>query len=422
MAKKKSKSKANGEAAAPATTAAPPKSEPASVPESTKPKAEITSSANPASTTTDSQKKPSSSTSTTVLDTFASFKVLPITFPPITLSLSHITTFADHTPAAATESRAIEHCIYFKRHDVRGNSNSKKKKAAAAGGDDAEDGEENAGNKQGFSSTSLPQGRTLFLLNLPVDASEAHLRRLFRRCGEIQEVIIHNEGKHIRSARKMGKGEDEDNEDAMETVDDDESDEEEAEEKKQLERYLWIPHRSGCSAHVIFSETAAVDRALNMTKRRRVWSDREEDGEGASGGHLHGMQKWISQFFTHSRTPLSTLQSRVDAHIKDFLSEEAARRAELLAKRNQPDEDGFVLVTRARGRRNTNTDGSGATVTAARPDEVKALKPKSKELKNFYRFQMREEKRQQLADLRRKFEEDKRRIATLKAARRFKPY
>ncbi|KAJ3280214.1 Ribosomal RNA-processing protein 7 A, partial [Borealophlyctis nickersoniae] len=90
--------------------------------------------------------------------------------------------------------------------------------------------------------------------------------------------------------------------------------------------------------------------------------------------------------------------------------------------RNVPDEDGFVLVTRARGRRNTNADASGATVTAARPEEVKKLKPKKKELVDFYRFQMRESKRNQLADLRRKFEEDKKKIAALKANRRFKPY
>ena len=39
-----------------------------------------------------------------------------------------------------------------------------------------------------------------------------------------------------------------------------------------------------------------------------------------------------------------------------------------------------------------------------------------------YRFQVREEKRERLADLRKKFEEDKARIARMKTQRKFKPF
>lgn len=47
---------------------------------------------------------------------------------------------------------------------------------------------------------------------------------------------------------------------------------------------------------------------------------------------------------------------------------------------------------------------------------------KAKELKNFYRFQMREERQSKLAELRKKFEEDKQRVARMKANRSFKPF
>lgn len=40
---------------------------------------------------------------------------------------------------------------------------------------------------------------------------------------------------------------------------------------------------------------------------------------------------------------------------------------------------------------------------------------------NFYRFQQRERRRDELFDLRERFEVDKRKIQELKAARRFKP-
>ena len=61
-----------------------------------------------------------------------------------------------------------------------------------------------------------------------------------------------------------------------------------------------------------------------------------------------------------------------------------------------------------------NKRGSGQT--RARGEK------KTKELKNFYRFQMREEKQSKLAELRKKFEDDKQRVARMKANRSFKPF
>ena len=50
------------------------------------------------------------------------------------------------------------------------------------------------------------------------------------------------------------------------------------------------------------------------------------------------------------------------------------------------------------------------------------LKRKGKDLQNFYRHQMREERVGVLDELRRKFEEDKARIGEMKAQRKFKPF
>ena len=57
---------------------------------------------------------------------------------------------------------------------------------------------------------------------------------------------------------------------------------------------------------------------------------------------------------------------------------------------------------------------------ARRPKAQK--KKKDYELKNFYRHQMREQKREELQSLREKFEEDKKRIQKMKEARKFKPF
>lgn len=53
---------------------------------------------------------------------------------------------------------------------------------------------------------------------------------------------------------------------------------------------------------------------------------------------------------------------------------------------------------------------------------IRNKKGKEKELKNFYRFQMREDKQSKLVELRKKFEEDKARVAKMKANRSFKPF
>ena len=118
----------------------------------------------------------------------------------------------------------------------------------------------------------------------------------------------------------------------------------------------------------------------------------------------------------------SELETLVNQELLEFEEMEESMRQEALSKRNMPDADGFVTVTRARGRRNTNKDGSGGSATAVSVEQAKDLKPKEHALMDFYRFQMRENKRNQLVDLRRKFEEDKLKIEDLKKKRKFKPF
>jgi len=60
--------------------------------------------------------------------------------------------------------------------------------------------------------------------------------------------------------------------------------------------------------------------------------------------------------------------------------------------------------------------------TAASAKRAAAAKKKKNELLDFYRFQMRQSKREDIAELRRKFEEDKAKIEKMKALRKFRPY
>ncbi|CAG8728319.1 314_t:CDS:2 [Acaulospora morrowiae] len=292
------------------------------------------------------------------------------------------------------------HYLFFKRHESRGSKDS---------------------------PTKVPPERTLFISNLPTDTTEEHVRYIFEEYGEIEGVIFHGipdseeflidenndidkkdpelsssenkiyQGKKLRKRRNLRP--------RIGTAD-----------KYKLltrefygSRTLLIP---ASSAYVIFESSEGLNNALNMSQKMRLWKSRHSILP-------LGLDKWIKEY-KDLRCDPKELQKEVDEYMRKFEEAEQKRRQELEAKHNQPDEEGFITVTRT-GRRNVNTDGT-ITVTAAKPEEVKDLKPKNKELVDFYRFQTRETKRNRLVDLRKKFEEDKQKIAKLKANRRFRPY
>lgn len=100
--------------------------------------------------------------------------------------------------------------------------------------------------------------------------------------------------------------------------------------------------------------------------------------------------EWLNEY--HTRRPeASELQAKVDDYMDKFERSEYEAQQAALARHNVMDDDGFTLVTRA-GSKGQNSDGV-ITITAAKAEDVKNLKPKKKELQDFYRFQMREAKR-----------------------------
>ncbi|GAM21326.1 hypothetical protein SAMD00019534_045010 [Acytostelium subglobosum LB1] len=104
------------------------------------------------------------------------------------------------------------------------------------------------------------------------------------------------------------------------------------------------------------------------------------------------------------------LQATLDQIMMDYDKRLLIEQNERRQQSTQPDEDGFVLVT-----------GSNKNFKPMTTEEAKALND-SRRHKNFYSFQQRQQKKQELDDLRKKFEEDKQKIAKMSAARKFKPY
>jgi len=103
--------------------------------------------------------------------------------------------------------------------------------------------------------------------------------------------------------------------------------------------------------------------------------------------------------------------------------EAAAAAAAAAAEAKAAGDDGWTMVGSKRGRRKT-TDGEGTAVggvAVAKAEAQAAKRPALAGPPAFYVHQRRESARAAVAELRAKFEEDKRRVAELRAARKFRP-
>jgi len=136
------------------------------------------------------------------------------------------------------------------------------------------------------------------------------------------------------------------------------------------------------------------------------------------------VQKLIRRF--RARLPQGkVLQEEVDGYMASFEAAEAEEKRKRFAAATTPDADGFVTVSYGKKRRRGGAGGAKNEANGGKKRSRSGSHKKKKketELKNFYAHQMREAKREQLARLRTRFEEDKARIEKMKAARKFKPF
>ena len=238
------------------------------------------------------------------------------------------------------------------------------------------------------SDAELPAGRTLFVLNVPCNATSESLAEAFSaRAGEV--TAVHLGGSTSASAA------------------------------------------AAQSAHVVFKQAASMKKALGGGKELDI-AVAEDAASAASAAH------------PNSGPPPSraALQEAVGAFMERFEAEEAQRLAEEEARHNAMDADGFVVVSRKRTGRGNATDAQGATVGVASAgaerhfaaeaagdgeeggeggEGAKRKKKRAKELTDFYHFQQHEKKREGLLKLREQFEADRERIAKMRAERKFKP-
>ncbi|MCL7022821.1 hypothetical protein MKW94_017073 [Papaver nudicaule] len=134
-----------------------------------------------------------------------------------------------------------------------------------------------------------------------------------------------------------------------------------------------------------------------------------------------GMKKWMTEY-RQNRPGLKELQRKID----EFIVAHDKREDEAKKEREKATEiEGFTVVKHHKGRKKTTDSESGTAVGSVSQAAVldKMAKKKSKEVGiDFYRFQRRDAQRNEIMMLQSKFEQDKKRVQQLRAARKFKPY
>ncbi|OBZ90306.1 Ribosomal RNA-processing protein 7 A [Choanephora cucurbitarum] len=263
--------------------------------------------------------------------------------------------------------------------------------------------------------------RTLFLLNLPADTTDRHIKKLFKGHA-IDQITYSDSGSSvteeywkIMEANQAAAAAAEASEKSKKNSKKRKSEENDEEKKEAVhQRELRRLFTSGSSAHVVFSTDQDLVDVLNMHRVEKKWAKEDEDSEQPLGLGRYLLTYQLSRPNAHD------LQKEVDSFMMKFKEDEYKKERETLERMNQMDEDGFTVVVRHKKAKTTDGSINVASISA---DAADAYKPKKKkELVNFYRFQMREQKQNELSELRKRFEEDKVKIAKLKQSRKFKPY
>lgn len=252
--------------------------------------------------------------------------------------------------------------------------------------------------------------QSLFLVNLPITATEQHLRHLFAvqlSAGRVKRVDFSDSAspahpprenvptaKHSKKRKRITSSELE-----LELLDN-------APLPDTWDRNI---HPSGSHAVVVFVDRPSMEASLKAAKKAAKLGTTSTWGEGIENRiQPLGMKRYEAHHALRYPSRRDLLSS-VDSYMSAYGRMEEARSREEAKKRQQPDEEGFITVTK------------GARGGVVRKEDAKELgekqKQKDKGIENFYRFQMRERRKEQQGELMRKFDEDKRRVEEMRKRR-----
>jgi ribosomal RNA-processing protein 7 len=303
-------------------------------------------------------------------------------------------------------------------------------------------------HKPRISTVTTP--RSLFLANAPIDASLGVLRNLFSSIGggRVESVIFSSQlaltadADIIYDSRKRKRFDNHYNTDDSdaEGVDEDEEVEDEGEVDVLKSFHKKKMLSTGSTAVITFVDIQSATATLKAVKESRkkseavMWPSSTNSNSGGVGGIDCGVTR------IPTLSPFSRPDSRIKLTIKGYQSLHDARFPAVKDLQNSVDTfitNFFAPSANAssaqhdRWRRvtaETDEDGFTKVVGGKSSEEVKAeilKKAKErggeKELKGFYRFQLREERKSRQKELLERFEIDRKRVEQRREERKLRP-
>ena len=248
----------------------------------------------------------------------------------------------------------------------------------------------------------LPEGRTLFLVNVPPDATERELVLFFKKSGTVEKVLFDFDVKEPHNDV-------DDSDDEGEPLKETQGPEEETQgeqskgrlrtqkDKKEVPTVVPLPsqplrkfRKTGLSAHVVFLDSSSLDLALASTSKPRPWPISSEESSGLS--HYRSL-------YDSLRPPLDAVKAYSDTSIELYEYELAKKKQKSKYRKGEAivDDEGFTLVTR--GGAYGQTLGGGVSVASKRfqrsgeTTRNKNTKKEKKEKEGFYAFHKAEKQR-----------------------------
>lgn len=189
--------------------------------------------------------------------------------------------------------------------------------------------------------------------------------------------------------------------------------------------------RGGGSCAVAFAEEGCVSAALRRARKGHVVSleaegDPSAQAPGTDRVRALGLKSWVEEFKA-GYPGNAALAKELDAWTEEHERRLAEARAEHLASLR---EEGWTVVRTRSEKKRVAADQDGGAKGMAEGLSAEAAaraleRAKERELElqktDFYRTQAKESRRNELLELRKKFDEDKKRIAEIRAARKFEP-
>ncbi|KAF7996518.1 hypothetical protein HCN44_002150 [Aphidius gifuensis] len=209
-----------------------------------------------------------------------------------------------------------------------------------------------------------PKGRTLFLLNVPHYATVDAIKKNFtKQCGPVKGVKFNSSSGGSKSA------------------------------------------------YIVFSNETGLDKALSLPKDKTFILNDDDENNTANVG----LKKWINEYNNQMKTDEKSLKLSIEEYMMNY-----DQQNDKSVDKSDKDDDGWTTVSSKKKRGQFATQRKKSTIDKIIKTENR--KDKKKKLVNFYTFQIREAKKQEITEMRKKYELDKLKIEKMKAQRTFKPF